>query len=416
MRIFKFGGASVKDAKGVKNVERVLNYTGHDGVLIVISAMGKTTNALEDVLKSYFNKEDYISRIEEIKAYHLDIAKELMPKNTDIQNLISEQFDGLNQFLNKNKSHNYDFVYDQVVSNGELISTKIVSAYLNTKEIPSVWVDARDYIKTNNTYREGKVNWEASLENIKTLEKDKLYVTQGFIGSDENYLTTTLGREGSDYTGAIIAYCLNAKSLTIWKDVPGVLNADPRYFKDTTLLCQIPYEEAIELAYYGASVIHPKTLQPLQKKGIPLYVKCFENPEGKGTVIQEGNGLEPKTPCFIIKKNQKVLEISTLSFDFIDENVIKDVFHKLSENQLKVNLIQISAISLYLCIEDKFNKLTKAVETFRKDFNVELTDGCSLYTIRHYNAKSKELIPDTENALIKQSSKNTLQLVMKDEV
>lgn len=416
MKIFKFGGASVKDAEGIRNVARVLDYTGHDGVLVVVSAMGKTTNALERVLKSYFEGTDYTDIIYEIKSYHLDIANDLMPDNQDIFEVIQEDFTELNYFLRKNKSPNYDFVYDQVVSYGELVSTKILSAYLNSQKTTSQWMDARDYIKTDSTYREGKVDWDLTYAELQSLDKNQLYVTQGFIGSNENYLTTTLGREGSDYTGAIIAYCLNAESLTIWKDVPGVLNADPRHFSETVKLDQISYAEAIELAYYGASVIHPKTLQPLQRKKIPLYVKSFENPENQGTVIQEGQALVPDTSCFIVKKNQIVLQISTLNFAFIDEVVIRDVFHKLSENLLKVNLIQISAISLSLCVEDKYNRLQNAVKSFESDFEIEVIHDCSLYTIRHYTTESEHVIQNPQHAIIRQSGKSTLQLVMKDKI
>lgn len=416
MKIFKFGGASVKDAKGVKNLERVIRFTGYEGVLIVISAMGKTTNALEEVLQKYFAKEDYLSKIDEVKNYHTSITIELMPNNIDIQSIINVQIDELKSFLQKNKSTNYDYVYDQVVSHGELLSTKIVNAYLNAKNIHSQWIDARDFIKTDSTYREGKVDWDMTCAHLQSLDKNQLYVTQGFIGSNENYLTTTLGREGSDYTGAIIAYCLNANSLTIWKDVPGVLNADPRFFTTTVKLDQISYEEAIELAYYGASVIHPKTLQPLQRKNIPLLVQSFENPEKLGTCITQGNALQPEVACFIVKQNQTVLRISTKNFAFIDERVIRDVFRKLAENQLKVNLIQISAISLSLCIEDKFNKLELAISDFESEFNITIESNCSLFTIRHADEQSESLIPQGHNTIIRQSGVNTLQLVTRDTV
>ena len=415
MKIFKFGGASVKDANGVRNVLRVLDFTGHDNLILVISAMGKTTNALEEVLHKYFAKEDFENKIKEIQEYHIKIADDLMPQNTDFLNVIKLQFQELNSFLNKNKSPNYDFVYDQVVSHGELISTKIVNEYFNSQNINSLWVDARDYIKTDSTYREGIVDWEITCQNLNNLEKNQLYITQGFIGSNENYFTTTLGREGSDYTGAILAYCLHAESLTIWKDVPGVLNADPRFFDQTTQLFHISYEEAIELAYYGASVIHPKTLQPLQRKNIPLYVKSFEKPENEGTGIKKGQHLEPEVPCFIVKKNQVVFRISTKNFAFIDEQVIRDIFHKLSDYLLKVNLIQISAISLSLCVEDKFNTLQKALESFTPDFEIEITPNCALYTIRHAQKDSENSIQNAENALIRQAGKNTLQLVIQEE-
>ena len=304
MRVFKFGGASVKDANSIKNLAEVMETTGYDNTFLVISAMGKTTNALEEVLRLYFAEGNFISKIDEIRNKHTEIADELFAHTEEIHLEITRIFDELKDFLLKNKSPNYDFVYDQVVCFGELISTKIVSAYLNSVQIKNTWLDVRDFIKTDNTYREGKVNWELTESNLSELKSDQVYVTQGFLGSDPNYFTTTLGREGSDYSAAIIAYCLNAESLTIWKDVPGVLNADPRFFEHPVLLKKISYEEAIELAYYGASVIHPKTMQPLRKKQIPFYVKSFLSPKEEGTQIRNGQALEPFIPCYILKKEQ----------------------------------------------------------------------------------------------------------------
>ena len=416
MKIFKFGGASVKDAANVKNVEKVLTATGYKQCFLVVSAMGKTTNALEDVVKAYINKEDYLSLLNQLELFHINIARELIPEIhpvfEDIIKLIAE----VKTFLSLNKSPKYDFIYDQVISLGELLSTKIISAYLNFKGIGNEWIDAREYIKTNSFYREGKVDWKKTEENFKPLNPDKLYITQGFIGSDENNFTTTLGREGSDYTGAIIAYCLNADSLTIWKDVKGVLNADPREFSDTVILRQISYEEAIELAYYGASVIHPKTLQPLESKEIPLYVKCFEDPSLDGTVIKKGEKLSPLTPCFIVKKNQSTLAISSKSFSFIDEDIIRDVYEILSDNKIKVNLIQISAISLYLCIEDKYHNLENLIENLNKKYKVNLTPDCALYTIRHAEENSEVVVPNYDKTIIRQTGINTLQLVVKDTI
>ena len=261
MKVFKFGGASVKDAAGVRNVADLLQSVGYENTCMIVSAMGKTTNALEEVVKRYFEKEDFEKTIREVKKQHIDLAIELFENADEVSNEISQFFDDIVSFLRRNKSPNYSYVYDQVVCCGELISTKIISMYLNSIQVKNEWLDVRDYIKTDHTYREGKVNWKATEENIAQLPQTGFFITQGFLGSDNNFFTTTLGREGSDYSAAIFAYCLNANSMTIWKDVPGVLNADPRYFEQTELLNHISYEEAIELAYYGASVIHPKTLQ-----------------------------------------------------------------------------------------------------------------------------------------------------------
>ena len=276
MRVFKFGGASVKDADGVKNLAKVLETTGYDNTLVVISAMGKTTNKMELVIECYFdNKSELPNAIHDVIKYHDDILLDLFEnKRHQVFVAVKELFDELNAFFKSNKSPDYNYVYDQVIGYGELISTTIVSHYLNKIGLSNNWVDVREFIKTDNYYRHSNVNWEATQNNISShLDTSILNITQGFLGSDANNFTTTLGREGSDYTAAIFAYCLNANSVTIWKDVPGVLNADPRYFENAQLLHQISYREAIELAFYGASVIHPKTLQPLQRKEIPLYVK-----------------------------------------------------------------------------------------------------------------------------------------------
>ena len=309
IKVFKFGGASVKDAEGVRNLLKVLEVTGTAEKLIVISAMGKTTNALEFVVQEYLQNSRVSNTLEEVKTYHLEIMHELFPDTraqvfTKIQRLFTE----LENFLDHNKSIQYDFVYDQVVSFGELLSTTIVSEYLNSQNITSKWLDARQFIKTDSTNREAQVNWSKTQDLVLShIDTSKLNITQGFIASDANNFTTTLGREGSDYSAAILAYCLNAENVTIWKDVPGVLNADPRHFTETHLLNQISYEEAIELAFYGASVIHPKTLQPLQRKEIPLYVRSFINPAEEGTAVSKGRTIFPEVPCFIVKKNQVLI-------------------------------------------------------------------------------------------------------------
>ena len=310
MKVFKFGGASVKDAAGVKNVAAVFEKVGFNNVLMVVSAMGKTTNALEIVIKNYFDKSIELQQsIQEIKKYHYQILIDLIDnENHEAYLDVNALFDDLEYFIRSNKSPNYNFVYDQIVSFGELLSTTIVSHYFNFIQIKNSWLDVRTLIKTDNNYRDANVDWEKSLRLIsKNIDRNTLTITQGFLGSDENSFTTTLGREGSDYTAAVFAYCLNAENVTIWKDVPGVMNADPRYFDNAILLDQISYREAIELAFYGATVIHPKTLQPLQKKEIPLYVKSFINPLLAGTSVSKGEDLVPHTPCFIIKKNQLLL-------------------------------------------------------------------------------------------------------------
>jgi len=417
MKVFKFGGASVKDADGVKNVYNVLQQVGHEDVLLVISAMGKTTNAFELVIKNYFEKSAGLqASIQEIKKYHNQILLELFEDDKHpVFTAVGSIFAGLDSFLQGNKSPNYNFVYDQVVSLGEVISTTIVSHYFNHVGLTNTWVDVREIIKTDNTYRDAIVNWDATKAAItKAVKKKKLNITQGFLGSDENNFTTTLGREGSDYTAAIFAYCLGAESVTIWKDVPGVLNADPRYFENAVLLNQISYREAIELAFYGATVIHPKTLQPLQRKEIPLYVKSFVNPLLPGTSVSKGADLEPQTSCFIVKKNQLLISLSSLDFSFIMEENISEIFALLHKYRMKVSLIQNSAISFSVCVDDKFGNFAELKNVLSKKFKVTYNDNVSLYTIRHFNDKSEATVTTGKEVLVKQTSRETLQIVTKE--
>lgn len=407
----------MKDADGVKNVLDVMQKVGHENVLIIISAMGKTTNAFEEVIKNYFDKSPALqSSIQEVKKYHNQILLDLFDdEEHDAFYAVNNHFEDLEYFIRSNKSPNYNFVYDQIVSYGELLSTTIVSAYFNEKGIKNNWIDVRNLIKTDNTYRDANVDWEATQKRItKNIKKNTLNITQGFIGADENNFTTTLGREGSDYTAAIFAYSLGAESVTIWKDVPGVLNADPRYFENAILLNQISYREAIELAFYGASVIHPKTLQPLQKKEIPLYVKSFVNPLLAGTSVSRGADLEPHIPCYIVKKGQLLLSLSSLDFSFIMEEHISEIFALFHQHKLKVNLIQNSAISFSVCIEDKFNNFMEVKNILSKRFKVTYNENVSLYTIRHFDEKVTEIVENNKTVLLKQISRETMQIVTKE--
>jgi aspartate kinase len=417
MKVFKFGGASVKDADGIKNVLDVLQKVGHDDVLLVISAMGKTTNAFEVVIKDYFDKSTGLqSSIQEVKKYHNQILMDLFEEdNHPVFAAVNKIFADLEHFLKQNKSPNYNFVYDQVVSLGEIISTTIVSHYFNYRGLKNQWIDVRELVKTDNNYRDATVDWEQTQKNIsKNVKKKNLNITQGFLGSDENNFTTTLGREGSDYTAAIFAYCLNAESVTIWKDVPGVLNADPRYFDNAVLLNQISYREAIELAFYGATVIHPKTLQPLQRKEIPLYVKSFLNPLLPGTSVSKGADLEPQTSCFIVKKNQLLISLSSLDFSFIMEENISEIFLLLHKYKMKVHLIQNSAISFSVCVDDKFANFNELKAILSKKFKVTYNNDVSLYTIRHFNEKSADTVTKNREVLVKQVSRETMQIVTRE--
>jgi len=417
MRIFKFGGASVKDADGIKNVFSVLGKVGHEDTLLVISAMGKTTNALELVIKNYFEKSNELhSSLQDVRKYHNQILLDLFEdEEHDVFYAVNSHFADLEYFLRSNKSPNYNFVYDQIVSYGEIVSTTIVSHYFNYSGLKNNRIDVRNFIKTDATYRDAEVNWGKTQELIsKGIKKKALNITQGFLGSDENNFTTTLGREGSDYTAAIFAYCLNAESVTIWKDVPGVLNADPRYFENAVLLNQISYREAIELAFYGASVIHPKTLQPLQKKEIPLFVKSFINPLLPGTRVSKGQDLEPKAPCFIVKKDQLLLSLSSIDFSFIMEENISEIFALLHQYKIKTSLIQNSAISFSVCLEDKFGNFNELKNILSKKFKVSYNENVSLYTIRHFDEKAAKMIEKDKTVLVKQVSRETMQLVTKE--
>lgn len=411
MKVFKFGGASVKDAESLRNVEKVLSSQGFSECLLVVSAMGKTTNALERVVQKYFAKEDYQSEIESIKQNHIDIAHGLFPKEHSVYEEISLFFDDIDSFLRRNKSPNNNFVYDQVVSCGELISSKILSMFLNERGFLNQWIDARDYIKTDNTYREGMVNWEVTEQNIKeNIECGESFVTQGFIGSDENNFTTTLGREGSDYSAAIFAYCLSASAMTIWKDVPGVMTGDPRVFENVSLLHNISYEEAIEMAYYGASVIHPKTLQPLKRKNIPFFVKSFVEPEKAGTKV--GNSDENQSvESYILKDNQILLKIATKDFSFVAEEHLSLIFSLLAKYKIKISLMQNSAISLALCLEDKYHHLEELNDELSKIFNTEITKEVSLFTVRNADMENLSHFYDGKIVLLEQISQHTLQMV-----
>lgn len=417
MRVFKFGGASVKDAAGIKNVYDVLQQVGYEDVLVIVSAMGKTTNALEEVIKNYFDKSpDLNSSVQEVKKYHNQILLDLFEEDkNEVFEAVNKQFEDLEYFLAHNKSPNYNFVYDQIVSFGELISTTILSHFMSFKGIQTQWLDVRNFVKTDSTYRDAEVDWDLTQKNIANNVKRKiLNITQGFLGSDENNFTTTLGREGSDYSAAIFAYCLNAESVTIWKDVPGVMNADPRYFENASLLNQISYREAIELAFYGASVIHPKTLQPLQKKEIPLYVKSFINPLLKGTAVAKGVDLEPYLPCFIVKRNQLLISLSSIDFSFIMEENISEIFGLFHQFKLKVNLIQNSAISFSVCVEDKFGNFNELNAILSKKFKVDFTEDVTLYTIRHFNENAAQTVEENKTVLLKQVSRETMQIVTKE--
>lgn len=421
MQVFKFGGASVKDAGAVKNVVNVLKQFSGQQLGIVVSAMGKTTNALEKLTNAFFYKTENAENIlEDIKEFHFSICKELFPSSdhpvfTDLENTFVELY----WAIEDEPTHSYDFEYDQIVSMGEIISTKIISAYLNEAGIKNTWIDIRGIIQTDNTYREGKIDFELteSLVNkqlLPQLKANAVFVTQGFIGGTSENFTTTLGREGSDYTASVLAYCLNASNVTIWKDVPGVLNADPKWFANTKKIDELSYHDAIELTYYGATVIHPKTIKPLQNKNIPLYVKSFLDPNAEGTVIREGEK-RLNIPSYIFKVNQVLISIQPKDFSFIAEDNLSDIFEIFSQHGVKINLMQLSAISFSVCCDDDTLKIKELVEKLQQIFKVLYNSGVELMTVRYYTQDTIDSLTKNKIILLEQRSRFTVQMVMKND-
>ena len=416
MKVYKFGGASIKDYKSVKRLTRIIRKHNHDEMILIVSAMGKTTNSMEDFVLSYTKSfKNLKNKLELIKSFHKDIVKDLFTKNRQsVLKIIDSVFNEIDKFLKLNKENDYNFIYDQLVSYGEILSSIIISEYLNSVGLKSKWVDARSCIKTDQYYRDANVDFEKTSKSIKRKIKGKgLFISQGFIGSNKKSFTTTLGREGSDYSAAIFAHALNAESVTIWKDVRGVLNADPRYFNKTKLLNKISYEEAIELAFYGASVIHPKTLQPLKKKKIPLYVKSFLSPSREGTVISKKDHKVKDIPSHIVKWNRVLLKISSKDFSFIVEKKISLIFSMLSKYKIKVELIQNSAISFSVVLNNQYGGLDKLLDELKETFKVSVDKEVSLFTIRHFNRYSlKHIKKLNQNILLEQRTYETLQLVL----
>jgi len=418
-KIFKFGGASVKDAEGVRNLAAVLKMFTGEELVVVISAMGKMTNALERLHEASYSKAGTATLLQEIKSFHFNIIDELFADKqhsvyTDIHNAFVE----LEWAVEEGPTLAYDHAYDQVVCLGEILSTKIVAAYLNDNGANVQWRDVRDMVKTDDTFREGKVDWELTerlvKENFKTITGSKIstVITQGFLGcTSENY-TTTLGREGSDYTAAILAFCLGAESVTIWKDVPGVLNADPKWFDETSLIGQLSYHDAIELSYYGATVIHPKTIKPLQNKNIPLYVRSFVKPKEKGTVINEVQSHLP-IPCFIFKVDQMLVSISPKDFSFIAEENFSDIFRLCSDHGVKINTMQNSAISFSLCIDNNERKVPGLLKELQKNYRVLYNDNVELITIRYYDQATIDRVTRDKKVFLEVKSRYTVQLVVK---
>ncbi len=418
MKVFKFGGASVKNAAAVRNVGTVLNAFEGEEILIVVSAMGKTTNALEQLAQAYFEKLDTKNELYKVvKSFHDEIIKDLLSVGSahtydDIENLFIE----LECDLETTPDSNFDKVYDQIVSYGEIFSSRILSTYLNEAGIKNRWMDAQNFICTDNTYREGKVDWEITSNlisnKLKPIVKKQMVVTQGFIGKNKDNFTVTLGREGSDYSAAIFAYGLDAENVTIWKDVAGVMNADPKKFPDAIKIDAISYPKAIEMAYYGATVIHPKTIQPLQSKHIPLFVKSFIDPGANGTKVGVRKEEEVHLPTIISKGNQLLISISSKDFSFIVEDNLSKIFDAFAGHKVKINLMQNSAISFSVCIDNDAKKIAQLIQTLENDYTIKINEGVELLTISNYSENGFSQFIKERKLLIEQKTRNTVQLVV----
>ncbi|TFF35633.1 aspartate kinase [Mucilaginibacter psychrotolerans] len=418
MLVFKFGGASVKDAPGVINLANVVGRYAGKQLLVVVSAMGKTTNALERLTNAYVNGEGDVHELfEEIKAYHFHILSELFETGHPVFDEVANAFVEIDWMIEDEPHDDYDFIYDQIVSIGELVSTRIVNAWLNQQGIASKWLDVRGYIHTDNTYREGVVDWDktrASIQNdLPDMLEKSVVVTQGFLGGTSENFTTTLGREGSDYTASIIASCIGAESVTTWKDVPGILNADPKHFADTIKFDELSYQEAIEMTYYGASVIHPKTIKPLQNAGIPLLVKPFTDPDASGTVIKDNVVNSFAKPVIIVKQKQVLLSVSAKDYSFISESHLSEIFGLFAANHVKVNVMQTSALSFTACIDLVPGRFEKLLAALKLVFKVKYNDDLTLITLRHYTDEALAEITEGKTVLMKQTNRNTAQVVIK---
>jgi len=418
MQVFKFGGASVKSAENIKNVVSIVEKYRNSELLVVVSAIGKTTDKLAKITTNYVKQEgDYFGLLEQLKQEHFQILDELFEsRNHPVYDDIANTFVEVEWILEEEPQDEFDYLFDQIVSIGELLSTKIVAAYGKHVGVPIQWVDARDYILTDNTYQEGKVDWEKTEEKIRRdlpfILDDQVIVTQGFIGSTSENFTTTLGREGSDYSAAIFAASLNAENITIWKDVPGVLNADPKWFERTELIPELSYTDAIELTYYGATVIHPKTIKPLQNKKITLNVRSFLNPEAPGTQIKTTNQTLP-VPSFIFKVNQVFINIQPRDFSFIVEDNLSHIFDLFHKHRIKINMMHNSAISFSVSVDDTGENVMNLLQQLEKRYKVSKEHGLELITIRYYNQETIDRVLVNKEIIRELKDSYTCQILVK---
>ena len=416
-KVFKFGGASLKDIESIKNVASII--MNHEKPqLIVVSAMGKTTNAMEEIVNAYFNQTgEAFTLYEAVRAKHFEVCKSLFGENSEVENLLNDIFVEIEWVIEDDVHDGYDYIYDQIVSVGELASSTILVNYLKKENLDTDWLDARDVIITDETYRDGKINWDETQKKVTSilcpkLTNSNIIVTQGFIGGTPDNNTTTLGREGSDFSAAIFAYCLEAESVSIWKDVPGILTGDPTVFDDVTKIDQMSYREAIEMTYYGAKVIHPKTIKPLQNKNIPMHVKSFVDPSGAGTVISKE--LVDQYPSVIVLENNQVLiNIATRDFSFVAEHHLSYIFEKFASSRIKINMMRNTAISFSVSVRDTRARLQVLIRELEKEFNVEVEDDLQLITIRHFKQSVIDRLTKNKEVLLEERSGETIRFVVR---
>jgi len=418
VKVFKFGGFAVSSAANIKNLVKIINMNSTDQLLIIVSAMGKTTDALEELCTAYIkSRDEAILILQDIKEFHEQIIIELFGNiKHPVYDEVANNFIEIEWMLEDEPYPDYDFNYDQIVSIGELVSSKIIAAYLAECGISTKWIDARSYIHTDNSYREGIIDWDKSAASILPLKeqfKNQIIISQGFIGGTSENFTTTLGREGSDYSAAVFASCIQAESLTVWKDVPGIMNADPALFSSAQKYEELPYSEALELAYYGANIIHPKTIKPLQNAGIPLFVKPFLKPEEIGTRIDQSAKLNTDIQAIILKRNQILLTISTRDFSYMDEMYLSALLKSFSEAHIKLNMMQLSALSVSVCLDQDAGKLKRVTDLFQDKLLFSSTEGLELLTIIYFKEEEIKKLIKGKTILMEQFSKKIAQLVMK---
>ena len=420
MKVFKFGGASVNSVERIKNLATIVDQFKGEELVIIISAMGKTTNALEKVVEAFYagKKEEALQLFEIVKNQHLTTAKYLLVTHYNAcAAQLNDFFTEVEWMLHDKPVREFDYYYDQVVCVGELLSTCIISHFLNQEKISNQWLDVRDILRTDDNFRDAGVDWDYTIEKVtqnwqSVVQSQNILITQGFIGSTDENESTTLGREGSDYTAAIFANMLNAESLTIWKDVEGVMNADPKQFPDAQLISELNFTEVIEMAFYGAQVIHPKTIKPLQNKGIPMYVKCFLDPSLPGTVIHKKN-IKGLPPIIVVKEKQLLIHLNNRDFSFMAEAPMRQLYDILERSRVRTNLIQTGAIGVQICMDDKDEKTNDFAAQASNVFDVQLEKDLHLLTIRHYNETLVNKMLENKEVVLMQKTKETIQALYK---